>query len=372
VAQRLFYLTTIPGLEPTAYLELCERWRSALAFFPEYKDLSFPTVHYTTGALEFKAPMKLMLFLYPHLRIPQRLLLRELTFLAENERAFLKGLNSVPWSDFFSKGETFDIKFTSRSSKISMSGQVQECLEKVLKPLKVSYKKGGQPLFVRIFRDQCTVSIDCTGESAYKRGEGAKGSVASLRATTASGLLQILLQGVREPVHLVDPMCGSGTFLNEALNLNKPLVRDYAFQKFPLYLQGKKDSESIEWPESESKIAKVFGYDLHAKAVTLAQNNLQSQDPTKWQVEQVDLFQNQDGRLPDDGRPVVVILNPPWGKRLQATRNDILQQAYQKYRPKRLGLLMPSHWKMSPIGLEKVRDRPLLNSGIENRFVVFA
>lgn len=316
--------------------------------------------------------MDLMLFLYPRLRVPQRLLLRELTFLAENEKAFLKGLSSIPWGDFFTGGAKFDIKFTSRSSKISMSGQVQECLEKVLKPMKVSCEKGGQPVFVRLFRDQCTVSIDCTGESAYKRGEGTKGSVASLRATTASGLLQILLQGVCEPVYLVDPMCGSGTFLNEALNLDKPLVRDYAFQKFPLYLKNKKDSDSIQWPESESKIAKVFGYDLHAKAVTLAQKNLQSQDPTQWQVEQVDLFKNQEGRMLKDGRPVVVILNPPWGKRLQATRNDILQQAYEKYRPQRLGLLMPSHWKMSPIPLEKVRDRPLLNSGIENRFVVFA
>ena len=68
----------------------------------------------------------------------------------------------------------------------------------------------------------------------------------------------------------------------------------------------------------------------------------------------------------------MVALNPPWGKRLPGVSQDILKSVYDKYQPDRIGLLMPAHWRINTIPLEKVRDLAILNSGVENRFLVFA
>lgn len=358
---RAFFLTVIPGLEMTAYLELCEKWRLSPDFFL-HQDL--PEVEFYKGGIEFKAPLHAGLLLNKYLKVPTRILLREKEFEAPDIKVFKQNLKSIKWSQYFKQGSTFDLSFSSKSSKLSMKKQMEKVFDEELRGFGLRLKKGSPTIFVRLFRDKCNISLDTTGERAQFRGVEKKVSMASLRESTAAGLLRNLLQGIRGEFHLVDPMCGSGTFLTETMTLHQPMGREFAFQKFPIM-----DKVKDTFEKQESLLTKTYGYDFHPKALTVAKNNLKSFDKAKWSLEQKDLFKNEY-KL-DEASQRVVIVNPPWGKRLPAASHDFVWQIEQKLKPQRLGLLMPAHWKVGKTSMELVRDIPILNSGVENRFLVF-
>jgi 23S rRNA G2445 N2-methylase RlmL len=95
------------------------------------------------------------------------------------------------------------------------------------------------PLYCTFYRDYATVYRDMSGDSLHRRGyRSAKLHPANLSETAAAGIL--ILTGWRSDcVHtLVDPMCGSGTFILEAammaLNIAPGLerARDRAFLRW--------------------------------------------------------------------------------------------------------------------------------------------
>ena len=360
--QQSFYLTVIPGLESATHLELCSRWERA----PDFFNLSdFPNIKSFKGGIEFQAPLQLGLELSRHLRTVTRILLRLSKFEAPNEKQMLKSLKQIDWSLYFEKGTSFDFGFTSKSSRLSMTKQMQKILEETLKPLKLKHKKGSTKIFIRIIKDQCEVSMDLMGEASFKRHEGVKGSIASLRASTAASLLRYLLQGLDEPCEIIDPMCGSGTWIREAFLFNTPLNRSFLFESFPCYEKNKE----MNFKTMEQKlIQKAQAFDKNEKAFSVAKKNLASFDNLN--IEKQDLFEKHNTSLSDLKR--VVVVNPPWGKRLTGAKGDILQTIYEKYQPHRIGFLMPAHWKMSEIPLEKVRDIPFKNSGVDNRFLIYS
>lgn len=354
------------------HLELCEKWAQASDFFN--LDEKYPNCRLFRGGVEFDAPLEMGLSLNPLLRTNTRALLRLKSFEAPNEKAFLQGLAEIDWSQFFPDKSYFDFSFTSKSSKLSMKNQIQRNLEASLKKQKVKYKKGAPTIFVRMFRDQCNISLDCTGDAAFKRGNQ-KGSIASLRESTANGLLRLLFQGVGGPFALIDPMCGSGTFLLEALQMGQPMEREFNYQNFPIF---NKNTEALRGEKPPWDLRGCFGFDNSEKALSVAKKNL-PKDEKLIAFEKADLFEGNQGQIPADkletpeGEELkrLVVLNPPWGKRLPGTSQDILKAVYEKYKPHRIGLLMPAHWKINPIPMEKARDIPILNSGVENRFLIF-
>ena len=90
---------------------------------------------------------------------------------------------------------------------------------------------------VRIERDVCTLSVDTSGEPLHKRGYKAAVARAPMRETMAALLLSRCGFTGTEPV--LDPMCGSGTFVIEAaevaLRLNPGRARGFAFERLATF-----------------------------------------------------------------------------------------------------------------------------------------
>lgn len=89
------------------------------------------------------------------------------------------------------------------------------------------------PVFVRMKKDMCQVSVDAVGEQnrLFQRKSDTPKRVesGSIRETLAAATL--VLSELRAGEHFWDPFCGSGTFLHEAISLiaGKPIDRERKF-----------------------------------------------------------------------------------------------------------------------------------------------
>ena len=79
------------------------------------------------------------------------------------------------------------------------------------------------PVRVFIKKDVVTVGIDTTGESLHKRGYRPQSGKAPISETLAAAL--VLLTPWRRDRILVDPFCGSGTFVIEAAMMAADMLR---------------------------------------------------------------------------------------------------------------------------------------------------
>ena len=177
---------------------------------------------------------------------------------------------------------------------------------------------------VHISAQQVTLSLDSSGESLHKRGWRVATTEAPINEVLAAGI--ILKSGWRGDQPLVDPMCGSGTFLVEAALIatgTMPGVfrKEFAFEKWAdfdadLFDQIYND-ESMEHPFE----GKIYGSDISPLAVDIAMRNLKSAGMARY----VDLKVRPLARweeAPEGGTPGVMVTNPPYGERISVDDMD--------------------------------------------------
>lgn len=170
-------------------------------------------------------------------------------------------------------------------------------------------------LDVHISGRDVTLSLDSSGDPLFKRGWRVAQTDAPINEVLAAGI--ILLSGWKGDTDLVDPMCGSGTFLIEAAligaNIAPGVYRDnYAFQQWPDY-----DTELFEKiyndDSGERDFAhKIYGSDIEGKAIAIARANVKNAGLNKYiELERRDF--NEIEQVPEHG---TLITNPPYGERL--------------------------------------------------------
>lgn len=350
-----FFLVVTPGLERQA---LYEMYRA----LPE--DLLHQGLKYEvhTGGIEVLLPLNVGLSLNFLLRIPTRILLRLGTcpqLLLYQD--FQKWLRTLKLEKYFPLRHVF---VSTRSSKLKMKEKLKRVF---LNTYPFKEDANGSDIYVRFFRDECTVSVDTSGEDLYQRGQKKWVGEAPLRETMAAALLQVSLAGVQDlsKWQVVDPMMGSGTFLTEALNYGQPLRRDFCFQNWHLL----SFSESPPAPS----ILSVWGSDKDAETFAIAQKNLEHFSQAKKDLQLTDLFQLHP-LLKKSSR--LVISNPPYGKRLKIQQknfySDLILKIKDVFDPDRIGLLIPAGKELiKPQGYQKLQALDFSNNGIDVQFHLF-
>jgi len=123
-----------------------------------------------------------------------------------------------------------------------------------------------------------TLYLDTSGEALFKRGVRLHTNIAPLRENLAAGILK--LAGWEPGIPLLDPMCGSGTFLIEAaqisLNIAPGIGRNFAFEKLKNFDAAKwnemrRQSIAAQLPVSELPI---YGSDLYGDELRATHRNL--------------------------------------------------------------------------------------------------
>lgn len=221
-----------------------------------------------------------------------------------------------PWGQFLRPDVPVQVEVTCKKSRIYHAGAAAQRIETAIhEELGAPVSADAELCIKARFEDNlCTISIDTSGESLHKRGHKEAIAKAPMRETMASLFLRQCGYDGREPV--VDPMCGSGTFVIEAAEiaagLNPGRSRRFAFEQLTSFdavaWHGLRDSSSGGKPAIH-----FFGSDRDAGAIKMSRANAARAGVAEFTVFQQHAASNL---APPPGPPGLVIVNPPYGIRI--------------------------------------------------------
>jgi len=302
-----------------------------------------------------------------------RVLARLGSFMAFHLAQLDKRARKYPWGDILRADVPVRVEVsTSRKSKIYHAGAATQRIETALKESHGMTISADAPVTikVRIDDNRVTISVDTSGASLHKRGHKEAVGKAPMRETLAALMLRECGYEGREPV--LDPMCGSGTFLIEAAEIAMGLfpgrTRDFAFQQLATY-----DAEAWDALRTASDLrtpAQHFhGSDRDAGAIRMASANAKAAG-----VGDLITFQNLAAtglKRPDDP-PGLVICNPPYGgrignqKMLYGVYAALGQTLKQEFAGWRVGLVTSEAGLAKATGLPfKPKGAPIPHGGLK-------
>jgi putative N6-adenine-specific DNA methylase len=390
----MFYVSCNPGFEDSTAEEIRECWPWLIGLNGLANTSAYPEIVPDRGGLLVDAPLELGLQFNFFLKTAHRVLWRVGEFKSRDFPKLFEKIKQIPW-DRYLESANVEWVVSASKSRLNHDKRIEDtCREAFQKAFAGKGAAGpvAQQIFVRIHDDHCTVSLDSSGEHLHKRGWGTRKGEAPLRETLAAFILrQMTAQASSaelQNITLVDPMCGSGTLLLEALSLWRPVFdRDFAFFQWkhtPKIFKTDLWKKNYKLLSAEVPFKAYRGYDLEEKVLKAAQENLQDlQTQTGLQAGDIEfkkenLFEGVCS-LP---APVWCVCNPPYGERLRVqgqrefSYDDLLARMAQKFSAEKIGLLLPNKGIVKnikpPTGYEKILEVPFSNGGLDVLFVTVA
>ncbi|MFV0300355.1 MAG: class I SAM-dependent RNA methyltransferase [Paracoccus sp. (in: a-proteobacteria)] len=324
------FLVATPGLEAPLAAEARE-----LGWTPEIQP----------GGVTVSGPWDDVLRANLLLRGATRVLARIGSFRALHLAQLDKRARRFPWADWLRPDVPVRVEATSRASRVYHAGAIAQRVERAIAeelgaPLATAdATEPSVTVKVRIEDDLCTISLDTTGESLHKRGHKQAVAKAPMRETMAAMFLREM--GFDGSQTVIDPMCGSGTFVIEAAEMAAGLApgrsREFAFQLLANFdaaaWQAMRAGVTARTPE-----ARFHGSDRDAGAIRMSLANAERAGVAGW----TGFAQGAVADLqPPGGQAGLVIVNPPYGARvgnkgplfgLHAKMGEVLQSRFQGWR----------------------------------------
>ncbi|MEM8553831.1 MAG: class I SAM-dependent RNA methyltransferase [Pseudomonadota bacterium] len=273
----------------------------------------------------------------------QRVLVRAASFRAPHLAQLDKRARKVPWADLLRPGVSVHVETTCKRSRIyhqkAASERIAGAIETIVQGAQLVSEDADVVVKARIEDDLCTVSLDSTGEPLHRRGNKQFVGKAPMRETLASLFLAACDYRSGEPV--VDPMCGSGTFVLEAAEIAAGLApgrnRSFAFEHWAMEQPAGWRSDVLGPPKVVERIA-AFGFDRDDGAIRGSLGNANRAGIS----DRVHFVRQAISDLePPTDEPGLVITNPPYGARignrkllfaLYGTLGRVLRDRFQGWR----------------------------------------
>lgn len=320
------------------------------------------------------------------LRTASRVLVQLGVFPCSNPAELYAGVHAIDWSSMITPDMTLAVDCSLRDSALTHSGFVALKTKDAIVD-RIREKCGSRPnvnttapdvrINVHLHKNVCTVSLDSSGDPLDRRGYRLERNEAPLRETLAAAV--VALTGWDGSIPLADPMCGSGTIPIEAAlvagRVAPGLQRSFGFQHWLDY-DGRLWDRLLA--EADSGIRKlpvglITGCDQDSRALKLASRNAAKagfEGQLHFFHAALDVFQ-------PEGDSGVVIINPPYGKRLG--EEDELKELYCQIgdiMKKRCrgwtGYVLTGNLELAKyIGLKASRRFVLFNGAIECRLLKY-
>lgn len=267
------------------------------------------------------------------LRTALRILKPIYTFKASNPDELYEALSRFAWQEVMSSDQTFSIDTVVYSDSFTHSKYVGYRTKdaivdyfRALEGKRPSVRLDNPDIYfnIHISHQEVTLSLDSSGESLHKRGYRAVQTEAPINEVLAAGIL--LMAGWRGETDLIDPMCGSGTFLIEAALIARGISpgiyrKGFAFERWRDY-----DPElfhRLYEDDSHERVFehKIYGSDVLREAIRITERNVARAGLARnIELEVMPLQQR-----PQPTQPALIVMNPPYGERLK------LQDASELY-----------------------------------------
>ena len=259
-------------------------------------------------------------------RLAQRVLVQLSHTPYRSEADLYQAASAVAWEIWFTTRQRFKVEVTAQHSPLKSLNFAGLKIKDAVAD-RFRQKGGVRPdvdtqhpdvrIYVHLTSDMATLYIDTSGEPLFKRGWREDKGEAPLKETLAAAM--IAASGWDATMPLYDPCCGSGTIAIEAAQvacaIAPGLLRRFGFEKLLPY-------QEHVWRElwEEAKAAQraptapVFGSDVAFRMVDFAQRNAQ-------RAGVADAVQLRGGdalqRMPPASEPGVMLVNPPYGERIE-------------------------------------------------------
>ncbi|WP_055047438.1 THUMP domain-containing class I SAM-dependent RNA methyltransferase [Devosia sp. A16] len=249
------------------------------------------------------------------LRGATRVLARFASFRAMHLAQLDKRARKLPWAAVLRPDVAVAVEATCRKSKIYHAGAAAQRVATAIRESLGAPIADKAPLtvMVRIEDDLVTVSLDSSGEPLYKRGHKEAVNRAPMRETMAALFLRQCGFTGDEPV--LDPMCGSGTFVIEAAEIAAGLQagrsRHFAFEQLATF--DRAGWEALRSTARRTPAVRFHGSDRDAGAIAMSRANAERAgiaDLTEFRQLPVGELERPAGP------PGLVIVNPPFGARI--------------------------------------------------------
>ena len=355
----------------------------------ELRDLGALNVEPGKRMVSFEGDLEMLYRANLCCRTALRILKPIYKFIARNTDELYEFTKEFDWGSLMNVNSTFSIDTVAYSDEFTHSRFVTyRVKDAIVDWFKDRYGEDKRPgvrlqdadvmINVHIAGDRVTLSLDSSGESLHKRGYRVAQTEAPINEVLAAGI--ILKSGWRGDCPLVDPMCGSGTFLIEAAliaaNINPGVYRKHFsfehWRDFDAELFDRLYNDDSNEREFEYKI---YGADISPKAVEIAQKNIRSAGVGRMiELETKPLSAWEEA--PENG---ILITNPPYGERISSEDMDGLyeligQKLKNVFKGYHAWIIGYREEYFHRIGLAASMKMPILNGSLEcqlREYVIF-
>ncbi len=306
------------------FFATCPRGLEAL-LVKELKVSGAKSIKQTDGGVAFLGNTAVCYHINLHSRIATRVLWQVTKGQYASEEDLFNATYKVNWPNWFNVRHDFMVKVTGVKCPLkSLEFATLKIKDAICDKFRqavgsrpyIDTKKPAVRIHAYLTAEHYILYVDTSGDALYQRGNR-KGSIeAPLRENLAAGVLQ--LTGWRPGEPLLDPMCGSGTFLLEAvmmaLNIAPGLNRSFGFERLKNYESDtwKKVKNAAQKAVKPVSFQKIYGSDVDLRAVRIAKRNL---DEAGF-LDAVQLSQFDILEVPPAADHGVLVANPPYGVRI--------------------------------------------------------
>lgn len=239
-------------------------------------------------------------------------------------------VRSIEWDQYLDLNTSFAVDTVVFSQEFRHSKfvayKVKDAIvdyfrEKTGKRPNISITNPDLKLNMHIAEDQCTLSLDSSGESLHLRGYRVATVEAPINEVLAAGLIK--LSGWKADCDLIDPFCGSGTIAIEAALMARNIFpgifrKEFGFEKWRDFDRDLLDRIYNDDSQEREFSHHIYGYDINLPAIEAARANAKSAG-----VADCITLEQKDFKLfakPEE--KAIIITNPPYGERI--TTPDLL------------------------------------------------
>ena len=295
--------------------------------------------------------------------------------------------DSFDWLNWLHFDKTFNVQVTGRTSSLShthftaleVKNSITDLQQAVWnKRSNISLDNPDFIIHLHLNNNKAILSLQSSVESLHKRGYRPAIGNAPLKENLASGLINMTQWNGKVP--LIDFMCGSGTFLIEAVNqfLGVPINIDQVYL-FENWLDFRKDIYLNEKNKAKNKIINyeklptIIGCEINKKVFEQANVNISLAGLENY----IELINNDFLALQLTCTPGIIICNPPYGKKL-GDENELI------YLYEQMGIFLKNNfsgwefWLLSGnpkltkyLKMKSSLKIPVSNGGIDCRWIKY-